>query len=208
MPTRKLPLDPSQIKGFLAEDEGWALYDHASAAAARGPCLEIGGYCGKSTLYLGAACQARGGVLYSVDHHRGSEEQQPGEDYFDPDLFDEEAGRVDSFREFRRTLARAGLEDCVIPVVAPSELAARYWNTPLALLFIDGGHSRAAVEADYRAWTPHLMAGGVLAMHDIFADPKDGGQAPYEIYRMALESGLFDTLPMVRSLGLLRRLGD
>ena len=208
MPTRKLPLDPSQIKGFLAEDEGWALYDHARAAAARGPCLEIGGYCGKSTLYLGAACQAGGGVLYSVDHHRGSEEQQPGEGYFDPDLFDEAAGRVDSFPEFRRTLARAGLEDCVVPIVARSELAALHWNTELALLFIDGGHSREAVETDYRCWTPHLMAGGVLALHDIFPDPKDGGQAPYEIYQLALNSGLFEALPMVRSLGLLRRLGD
>ncbi|MFP6816829.1 MAG: class I SAM-dependent methyltransferase [Pseudomonadales bacterium] len=203
----QLPLDPDSIKGFLHPEEGARLYDLALTAAQTGPCLEVGSYCGKSTLYLGAACQERGQVLYAVDHHRGSEEHQPGEEYHDPELFDAEASRLDSFRQFRATLARAGLEDCVIPVVASSELAGRHWMTPLALVFIDGGHSREAAFTDYRTWAAHVMPGGYLAIHDIFEDPAEGGQAPFEIYKRGSASGLFEVLVSTRTLGVLRRLG-
>jgi predicted O-methyltransferase YrrM len=205
-PTPSLPLDIDSVRGFLDPAEGVALHEAALAAAARGPCLEVGSYCGKSTVYLGSACQRAGGVLFAVDHHRGSEEHQPGEEWHDPALYDAAAGRVDSFREFRRTLSRAGLEDTVVPVVAPTRLAARAWRTPLAMLFIDGGHSLQAALDDYRCWSPWLLPGGVLAIHDIFPDPADGGQAPWEIYQLALASGLYDELPRVKTLGLLRRL--
>ncbi|MFM7272955.1 MAG: class I SAM-dependent methyltransferase [Gammaproteobacteria bacterium] len=201
-----LPLDIDSVRGFLDPAEGAALHTAALSAAARGPCLEVGSYCGKSTVYLGSACQRAGGVLFAVDHHRGSEEHQPGEEWHDPALYDAAAGRMDSFREFRRTLSRAGLEDTVVPVVAPTRLAARAWRTPLAMLFIDGGHSLQAAMDDYRCWSPWLLPGGVLAIHDIFPDPADGGQAPWEIYRLALASGLYDELPRVKTLGLLRRL--
>jgi MMP 1-O-methyltransferase len=203
----RLPVAPESIKGFLDPDEGARLYALAMAAAALGPCLEVGSYCGKSTLYLGAACREHGQQLFAIDHHRGSEEHQPGEAYHDPDLLDPATGRFDSFRAFRATLARAGLEDTVIPVVAPSALAGRHWHTPLALVFIDGGHSRAAALTDYRTWAPRILPGGMLAIHDIFPDPADGGQAPYEIYRLALASGLFVEEPMTRTLGVLRRIG-
>lgn len=201
----KLPLDPDSVKGFLHPDEGARL--HALALAAGGPCLEVGSYCGKSTVYLGSACRERGQVLYAVDHHRGSEEHQPGEEYHDPDLLDSASGRVDSLRAFRDTMARAGLEDTVVALVASSALAARHWHTPLALVFIDGGHSREAALTDYRCWAGHLRAGGILAIHDIFPDPADGGQAPYEIYQRALASGLFARLDSTRTLGVLQRLG-
>lgn len=201
-----LPIDIDSVKGFLHPDEGAALHDAARASCALGPCLEVGSYCGKSTVYLGTACRTAGGVLFAVDHHRGSEEHQPGEEYHDPALFDAGAGRMDSFREFRRTLARAGLEDTVVPVVAPTTLAARAWRTPLAMVFIDGGHSREAALADYRSWSPMIVNGGILAVHDLFPDPADGGQAPWEIFQLALASGLYEELPRVRTLGLLRRL--
>jgi len=203
----KLPLDPDSVKGFLHPDEGARLYALALAAAADGPCLEVGSYCGKSTVYLGSACRERGQVLYAVDHHRGSEEHQPGEEYHDPDLLDRASGQLDSFRAFRDTLARARLEDTVVPLVAPSALAARHWHTPLTLVFIDGGHSRDAALTDYRSWAGHLAAGGILAIHDIFPDPADGGQAPYEIYQLAVASGLFARLESTRTLGVLQRLG-
>jgi len=45
-----------------------------------------------------------------------------------------------------------------------------------------------------------------LAIHDLFADPHEGGQAPYAIFKMALQSGLFELITQVNSLGLLRRL--
>jgi predicted O-methyltransferase YrrM len=202
----QLPIAIDSVKGFLHPDEGAALYHAALAVAPRGPCLEVGSYCGKSTVYLGSACQRAGTVLFAVDHHRGSEEHQPGEEYHDPALYDRHAGLMDSFREFRATMRRAGLEDTVVPVVASTRVASRAWRTPLALVFIDGGHSREAALADYRGWSPHLVAGGILAIHDIFPDPADGGQAPYEIYRLALASGLYHELPRVQTLGLLRRI--
>lgn len=205
---RELPFPAAEIKGFLDDAEGTALYDHALAAAARGPALEIGSYCGKSTLWLGTACQRAGTVLFAVDHHRGSEEHQPGEGYHDPALYDSAAAAMDSLPVLRATLRRAGLEETVIPIVASSAILARLWTIPLGFVFIDGGHSQAAARADWRGFAPHIVPGGVLAIHDIFLDPTAGGQAPHEIYRMAIASGLFAPLPMVRTLGLLRRLGS
>lgn len=191
------------VKGFLDEDEGQALYDIALEASRKGPCLEIGSYCGKSAVYLGLACKKAGGVLYSIDHHRGSEEQQPGEEYFDPDLFDYRNFSVDTFGAFRRTLAMADLDQTVIPVVSRSETVAANWATPLSLVFIDGGHALETVIADYHAWAPHLQPGGCLLIHDIFEDPAKGGQAPFQVYKMAFESGDFSPEPLVKTLGIL-----
>ena len=201
-----LPDNIDAIKGFLAADEAQALYDMALQACANGPVLEIGSYCGKSTIYLGLACRRHGSTLFALDHHRGSEEHQFGEMFHDPDLYDPDEAVVDTFAEFRRNIRNAGLEELVVPIVAGSAAAARHWQTPLAMVFIDGGHSLDAALTDYRCWAPHLLRGGVLAIHDIFTDAHAGGQAPYAIYRMALASGLFESLGQVNSLGLLRRL--
>ncbi|MGD8417984.1 MAG: class I SAM-dependent methyltransferase [Pseudomonadales bacterium] len=201
-----LPFPPETVKGFLAPEEGERLYELALAAARIGPCLEVGSYCGKSTLYLGAACQVRDQLLYAVDHHRGSEEHQPGEAYHDPALFDAAAERMDTFREFRLNIDRAGLTETVVPIVAGTRQVGRHWCTPLGMVFIDGGHSETAAQSDYRTWAPHVLPGGVLAIHDLFPDPRDGGQAPYHIYQMALASGLFEPLATVATLGALRRL--
>ncbi len=202
-------LDPkllTSVKGFLDADEGQCLYETALAAARMGPCLEIGSYCGKSAMYLGAACKKNDSILYSIDHHRGSEEQQPGEEYFDPDLFDPRSGQIDTFREFRKTIAVADIEDTVVPIVCASETAAHRWATPLSLVFIDGGHAPETVLADFNAWAGHIMAGGYLMIHDIFPDPADGGQAPYEIFERALSSGLFQEIKIVKTLGVLKKL--
>jgi len=203
----QLPIDPESVKGFLAPEEGARLYELAKSASSLGPCLEVGSYCGKSTVYLGSACRELDQLLFAIDHHRGSEEHQLGEEYHDADLFDADARKMDSFREFRRTLDRAGLGDHVVPIVATSALAARHWNTPVSLVFIDGGHSEAAACADYRSWAPKIMSGGYLAIHDIFEKPEDGGRAPYHIYQLALASGLFEALTTTHTLGVLRRLG-
>jgi len=203
-----MPVDPDLIartKGFLEAAEGEHLYQLALEAAPMGPCLEIGSYCGKSTAWIGTACREAGQVLFAIDHHRGSEEQQPGEEYFDPALFDPAAGRVDTFRQFRATLAAMDLEDTVVPIVCRSDLAARAWKTPLSLVFIDGGHAMEAVAADYRLWSAHLMPSGLLVFHDVFPDPARGGQAPYQIYREALACGRFEQHSFVHSLVALRR---
>ena len=193
------------VKGFLDQDEGEFLYEIALAAGKKGPCLEIGSYCGKSTLYLGMACRKNNSILFSIDHHRGSEEQQPGEEYFDPDLFDPQTGQVDTFRIFKTTIERAKLENNVVPIVCRSEVAAYQWATPLSLVFIDGGHSFEAAHTDYKAWARHVLPGGYLLIHDIFQDPAQGGQAPYQIYSLALQSGLFSEVSMVQTLGVLQR---
>jgi len=202
----QIPLDPNTVKGFLDAEEGARLYEIAQLAAPLGACLEVGSYCGKSTLYLGAGVQAVGGQLFALDHHRGSEEHQLGEEYHDPDLYDAELERMDSLPSFRRMLALAKLEDTVVPLIASSKQAGKYWRTPLSLVFIDGGHSLEAAMTDYDTWVPHICSGGWLAIHDIFPNPADGGRAPFEIYQRAQDSGLFEVQPMTKTLGVLRRL--
>ena len=201
-----LPIDIDTVKGFLDPREGRALQDAAAIGAALGGCVEIGAYCGKSTVYVGAACKALGARLISIDHHRGSEENQPGWDYFDAELWDEAAGALDTLPAFRRTLRRAGLEDTVIAVVGRSSDIAALWCGPVGFLFIDGGHTRAAALADYRGWAGRLVRGALLAIHDVFPDPADGGRPPFEIYELALASGLFEPVEAVESLRILRRL--
>ena len=193
-----------EVKGFLDASEGTRLYEIAKEASKNGPCLEIGSYCGKSSIYLGTACRNNNSILFSIDHHRGSEEQQPGEEYFDPELYDSRIGCLSTFEEFRRTLTRARLEDIVVPIVAHSEVVARAWTIPLSLVFIDGGHSYDSVYTDYKCWAGHIIPGGYLAIHDIFDDPEKGGQGPYEVYNLAAQSGIFEELPMVKTLGILQ----
>lgn len=202
-----IPAFVSEVKGFLAEEEGLRLFELALEACSLGPCLEIGSFCGKSTVYLGTACKTRGRTLFTIDHHLGSEEQQPGQQYFDSDLLNSGTGLIDSFPYFRATIQRAGLEETVVPMVTKSEVAARDWATPLSLVFIDGGHSYETVVTDYECWHPHLVHNGFLVFHDIFLDPAKGGQAPYEVYKLALASRLFEELPMTNTLGVLRRHG-
>ncbi len=201
-----LKIDIETLQGFLDPEEGNRLYQLAKSAASLGPCLEVGSYCGKSTVYLGSGVAEAGGLLYALDHHRGSEEHQRGEEYHDPALFDRQLQRMDSLPRFRHNIAAAGLEHCVVPIVAASDTAGRYWTIPLSLVFIDGGHSREAALTDYRTWSKHVVCGGILAIHDIFPDPADGGQAPYEIYQLALASGLFEDMGTTKTLGVLRRL--
>jgi MMP 1-O-methyltransferase len=191
--------------GFLPEDEALGLYRAALAGARLGPLLEIGTYCGRSTVLLAAAAREHATLVATVDHHRGSEEHQPGEGFHDPALADPQTGRVDTLPAFRRTLERSGLEDHVVAIVAPSPTAARLWSTPVGLVFIDGGHSEAAARADLAGWSPHVLPGGLLVIHDVFEDPAEGGRPPYLIYREALDSGRFVEVSATRSLRVLER---
>ena len=187
----------------MPEDEGMALHQLGQQAAPLGPLLEIGSYCGKSAIYLGAAAQEAGTMLFSIDHHRGSEENQPGWAYHDPRLVDP-SGRLDTLPWFRRTIAAAGLEETVVALVGRSAAIAQHWSTPLGMVFIDGGHTEAAVQADY-AWSRFVVPGGILAIHDVFADPKDGGQAPYHVYQQAMATGEYEQVLVEGSLRGLRR---
>ena len=202
----KLGIDPDQVKGFLEKQEAESLYLFAKKYSSLGPCLEIGSYCGKSAVYLGAAVKENNQILYSIDHHKGSEEQQPGEEFFDPDLLDKTGKGINTLPFFLETLDKADLRDNVVPIVSTSVEASEVWSEPLAMVFIDGGHSDQAANDDYDVWHPHIIQGGLLAIHDVFPDPKDGGRPPFNIYTKAIESGLFKELEMIKSLALLEKL--
>jgi predicted O-methyltransferase YrrM len=204
-------MDPDLLRaahaapGFMPPAEGLALFDAAARYSRRGPVLEIGTYCGKSTIYLAAAARAAGQLVVTVDHHRGSEEHQPGWEYHDPALVDPATGRLDTLPSLRATLAAAGLEDDVVVVVGRSADVARLWATPLGLVFIDGGHTEAAAVTDYESWAPWVAPGGALAIHDVFPDPADGGRPPYLIYQRALASAAFTEVRCEGSLRILER---
>jgi predicted O-methyltransferase YrrM len=196
------------VRGFMPPPEGLALYQAAAAYAAVGPVLEVGTYCGKSTIYLACAGRQAGQAVITVDHHHGSEENQPGWEYHDASLVDSRTGRLDTLPHFRATLAGLGLDEDVIAIVGRSAHVARLWRAPLGMLFIDGGHTEAAAQSDYEGWAPRVAPGGALAIHDVFPDPADGGQAPYHIYLRALASGAFAEVAVEGSLRLLERTGE
>jgi len=208
MPPDLLP-HALEAKGFMPEDEGLLLHRYAREQLPHGPALEVGTYCGKSAIYLGAAARAVGGTVFTVDHHRGSEENQAGWEHHDASLVDDEFGQMDTLPVFRRTLKRAGLEDQVVAVVGKSTTVSALWRTPLSLLFIDGGHAEEHAQNDYSGWAPWVMPGGLLVIHDVFQHPEDGGQAPYHVFRRALESGSFEEVEALGSMRVLARVaGD
>jgi N-succinyldiaminopimelate aminotransferase len=208
----KTQMDPALLRaaeaaaGFMPADEGQALYETALAYAPVGPVLEIGTYCGKSTIYLAAAARQYGQTVLTVDHHHGSEEHQEGWEYHDTSLVDPGTGRIDTLPRFRAAIAAAGLEDDVVAIVGRSDRVAQVWRGLLGLVFIDGGHTDEAAQADYEGWAPKVTLGGALAIHDVFPDPADGGQAPYRVYQRALESGEFTEVRAAGSLRVLERI--
>jgi MMP 1-O-methyltransferase len=202
----KLPIDPNSIKGFLDHEEGLALYEKTLIYSKLGPCLEIGSYCGKSALYIATATKLNKQTLFSIDHHRGSEEQQPGEEYFDPDLINNKGDGIDTLPYFLETIKRSNLGETISPIVSSSQEASVNWKQNLAMVFIDGGHSKEAAMEDYLLWNKHLIPGGLLAIHDVFHNPKDGGRPPFEIYTLAKKSGQFKEWPMIKSLAFLEKL--
>jgi len=203
--TERLFALAEQVRGFMPDDEGRALYDAAMRYLDGGVGVEIGTYCGKSTLLLGAAAQQTASVLYTIDHHHGSEEHQPGWEYHDASLVDEVTGLFDTLPTFRRTLDAAGLDEHVVAVVGKSAIVAQAWRSPLQFLFIDGGHTEAAAIQDFDGWAKWVTAGGALVIHDVFPDPKDGGRAPYQIYCRAIDSGQFREVSVNGSLRVLER---
>jgi predicted O-methyltransferase YrrM len=196
-------------RGFMPPDEGLALYE-AAVGVDRGaaPMLEIGSYCGKSSIYLGAAAKERDTVLFALDHHRGSEENQPGWEWHEPDLVDPAVDRIDTLPRFRQAIHGADLESVVVAVVGDSPTVGRYWQTPLSVLFIDGGHGTEPAHRDYETWARWVEPHGLLLIHDVFPDPADGGRPPYELFCRAVESGAFAEERAVGSLRVLRRIAD
>ncbi|MGD9958923.1 class I SAM-dependent methyltransferase [Nocardioides sp.] len=192
-------------RGFMPDDEGLLLHRRARERLPHGPVLEVGSYCGKSAVYLGAAAQEVGGAVFTVDHHRGSEENQAGWEHHDPTLVDKESGLMDTLPFLRRTLERARLEEQVVTIVGRSTTVSAYWRTPLSLLFIDGGHAEEHAQNDYTGWAPWVQRDGLLLIHDVFADPMQGGQAPFHVFQRAIAGGCFTEVEALGSMRVLRR---
>jgi MMP 1-O-methyltransferase len=190
-------------RGFLPEDEGEAL--HAAAlAAGPGLWLEVGSYCGKSTVHLGAAARAVGAQLVTLDHHRGSEENQPGWEWHDASLVDPHTGRLETLPHLRHTLWDAGLDGVVSVLAASTQQVGRWWSSPLALLFLDGNHTEEVAQHDYAAFARHLVPGATLLVHDVFERPEDGGRPPWDVFCRARHEG-FTEVGQTGSLRVLRR---
>ena len=197
-------------KGFMPEVEGDALFNSACLACnelPRLPMVEVGTYCGRSTVWLGAAAKCSNTVLFTVDHHSGSEENQNGWEWFDESLVDANTQKLNTLPTLIKTLQQSRLGDVVVPIVAESQLASHQLNFEVSFCFIDGGHGEEPTQIDYSSWAPKVAMSGCLAIHDVFSDPCDGGQAPYDfIYRPALDSGEFVEISAVGSLRVLRRI--
>ena len=212
LPAAARRLAAEAARGFMPPDEGLALYETAAAYAARRPGRRDRHLLRQVDHLPGRRRPRRpASVVVTVDHHHGSEENQPGWEYHDTELVDPATGRLDTLPHFRATLAAAGLEEQVIAIVGRS---GRRWPRCGArrsgMLFIDGGHTDAAAVADYEGWAPAGGAsGGALAIHDVFPDPADGGQAPYRIYQRALALGRVHAGAGGRAaLRVLERTGD
>ena len=190
-------------KGFLPYDEGDALRA-AALSAAPGLWLEVGTYCGKSTMFLGSAAQQAGAHLVTLDHHRGSEENQPGWEWHDASLVDPYTGQLETLPCLRHALWDAGLDATVSVVVGSTQQVGRWWSSPVSFLFLDGNHTEQVAQHDYAAFARHVVRGGLLAVHDVFPDPADGGQPPWHVVQRALAEG-YEQVSETGSLRVLRK---
>ena len=193
-----------KIKGFLKHTEGVALYENTKEVCVHGNAAEIGSYCGKSTCYIAQACKENNSLLYAIDHHRGSEEQQKGQEYFDEEIFDVLENRINTYPLFLKNIKEYELDNFIKPMVMDSISASKEISEALDFIFIDGSHTYESARNDYKYWKPKLRNGGILAIHDIYDSEDDGGQAPREIYETALREG-FTLKKRVESLVLLVR---
>ena len=192
------------IKGFLELNEGIALYEEVKRVSENNFCVEIGSYCGKSTCFIGQACKENKSKLITIDHHKGSEEQQLGELYFDAEVYDEKLGRVNTLPLLEKNLAKFDLEDVVKPLVMDSISASKIVENNADLIFIDGSHTFESAESDYELWKNKIKKGGTLAIHDVYDSEDEGGQAPNKIFKQSLNEG-FNLMKRVKSLVLLQK---
>ena len=192
------------IKGFLDLNEGIALYEEVKRVSENNFCVEIGSYCGKSTCFIGQACKENKSKLITIDHHKGSEEQQLGELYFDAEVYDEKLGRVNTLPLLIKNLAKFDLEDVVKPLVMDSISASKIVENNADLIFIDGSHTFESAESDYELWKNKIKKGGTLAIHDVYDSEDEGGQAPNKIFKQSLNEG-FNLMKRVKSLVLLQK---
>jgi hypothetical protein len=153
------------IKGWLDEGEADLLLAVCNRALSSLPpqsaVIEIGSFCGRSTVLLGSVVQSLGSQskVYAVDSHEGIV-GAPGS-----------AEGVRSLGStldlFSANIAIHGLTSIVETVVQRSYEVN--WEKPIALLFIDGLHDYLNVSRDFRHFEAWVVPGGYIAFHD-YAD--------------------------------------
>ena len=193
------------VKGFLSDKEAKKLQELFLKVHHLGSVLEIGTYCGKSALNFSEVAKDVNGLIYTIDHHTGSEEHQRGEEYHDSELFDERLKKFNTLPEFLNNLKSKKMAKFIIPIIDKSQNASNFFSEKISLLFIDGGHSFETALSDYNAWKDKIFSDGLLVIHDVFPNPKDGGRPPYEIYTLARESKEFNDLGIYETLGILKK---
>ena len=194
------------VKGFLSDKEAKKLQELYLNVHHLGSVLEIGTYCGKSTLNFALIAKKIGGLIYTVDHHTGSEEHQLGEEYHDEDLYDKRLKKFNTLPEFLKNLRSSNLDNFIIPIISKSSDASETFSELISLLFIDGGHSIEAALSDYNSWKDKICSGGLLVIHDVFPNPQDGGRPPFEIYSKARKSKQFEDFGIYETLGILKKI--
>ena len=141
-----------KVPGMLTPTEGGFLYQLAQLESRNGVIVEIGSWKGKSTILLASGSMKVGGEkVYAIDPHKPLAEEGYVED---------------TEAEFRKNIEAAGVQDHVVPMVMTSEEAAKGWSKPIRLLWIDGDHRYDQVKRDFLLWSPHVVEGGIIAMHD------------------------------------------
>jgi len=148
-----------KMDGWLAEGEGQLLYNLAKKCD-RGAIVEVGSWKGKSTIWLASGSKkGKKAIVYAIDPHIGSPEHHK--------MF----GKVWTFEEFKKNIKKAGVDDIIVPMVKKSEEAAKNFDKPVGLAFIDGAHEYDMVALDYSLWFPKMVDGGVMAFHDTILSP-------------------------------------
>lgn len=152
------------IDGWLDDMQGFVLSLMAEQGPGVGAIVEIGSFKGRSTAWLAYGAKSAGREkVTAIDPFTGSPEHQPGQEWADSDL----AVLGSTLPVFGENLRKLDLFDHVNPVVSTSADAAKEWNDPIRLLFIDGDHSYEGSKLDFESWTPHVVPGGLVAIHDI-----------------------------------------
>ena len=212
-PANKSLLDAARrTRGFMPDDEGEALYEAAlPCRGGRGaperspPSWRSAPGAGSRRCTSVPPPRPRERSLFSIDHHHGSEENQPGWDHHDPELVDPDTGRIDTLPFWRRTIAAPGSVPSVVGIVGDSPTIAARWRPRSTSASSTAATARSrpgpTTGAGRRTW----RVGGWLAIHDVFPDPADGGRPPYELWRAALDSGEFVEDGECGSLRVLRR---
>lgn len=144
-----------KVEGFLNVKDGKSLYNLAKNCTGKGVIVEIGSWKGKSTIWLAKGSKRGNNVkIYAIDPHTGSSEHK------------ERYGEVWTFDEFKENIKNANVDDIVIPIVKTSAEAAKNFDDPVELIFIDGAHEYDLVKLDFDLWLPKVADGGIMAFHD------------------------------------------